>query len=126
MIILPLMILVILPVGVIKKVPVYEEFIEGAKDGFSVSVRIIPYLVALITAIAMFRGSGALDCIRDIFGFLLNKFSIPVDIVPIMITRPLSGSAALGIFCELAAGHGADAFITKVAAIMLGSSGTTF
>lgn len=126
MIILPLMILVILAVGVIKKVPVYEEFIEGAKDGFSVSVRIIPYLVALITAIAMFRASGALDCITDIFGFLLNRFSIPVDIVPIMITRPLSGSAALGIFSELAAEHGADAFITKMAAIMLGSSETTF
>ena len=126
MIILPLMILIILTAGILKKVPVYEEFVEGAKDGFIVSIKIIPYLVALIAAISMFKASGAMEWITNLFGFILNKFSIPADIVPIMITRPLSGSAALGLFSELAASHGADSFITKMAAIMIGSSETTF
>ena len=126
MILLPLMILVILVIGILKKVPVYEEFVEGAKDGFTVSIKIIPYLVALIAAISMFKASGAMEWITNIFSFILNKFSIPADIVPIMITRPLSGSAALGLFSELAASHGADSFVTKMSAIMIGSSETTF
>lgn len=117
--ILPIMILVILTAGMLKKVPVYEEFVEGAKDGFKVSISIIPYLVALIVAISMFRASGVLDWIA---GFL----PVEPDLVPIMITRSLSGSAVLGLFAELASKHGADDFITKLAAIMVGSSETTF
>lgn len=124
--ILPVMILIILTVGIIKKVPIYEEFVEGAKDGFKVSVTIIPYLVALIVAISMFRASGALEWITSTFGFILNKLSIPADIIPVMFTRSLSGSATLGLFSEIAAKHGADAFVTFMAAIMVGSSETTF
>lgn len=124
--ILPLLILVILTSGIIKKVPVYEEFVEGAKDGFKVSITIIPYLVALIVAISMFRASGALDWLAASLGFVLNKFSIPADIVPIMFTRSLSGSATLGLFSELAAANGANSFVTLMAAIMVGSSETTF
>lgn len=120
--ILPLMILIILTAGIIKKVPVYEEFIEGAKDGFKVSISIIPYLVALIVAISMFRASGALEWLSGLLKFL----PVPADILPIMFTRSLSGSATLGLFAELAAKHGANAFITKMAAIMVGSSETTF
>lgn len=117
--ILPLIILAILTWGMLKKVPVYEEFVEGAKDGFKISISIIPYLVALIVAISMFRASGALDWIA---GFL----PIEPDIASIMITRSLSGSAVLGLFSELASNHGADDFLTKLAAIMVGSSETTF
>ena len=124
--ILPAMILVILLCGVIKKVPIYEEFTEGAKDGFKVSIAIIPYLVALIVVIAMFRASGALEWLTGLFGYILDKFSIPVDIVPIMLTRSLSGSATLGIFSELAANNGANSFVTLMAAVMVGSSETTF
>ena len=126
MLILPVIILAIFCTGIIKKVPVYEEFVEGAKDGFKVSVKIIPYLVALIAAISMLRASGAIDWLGSVLGFILNKFSISADILPIMITRSLSGSATLGIFSELAAKHGADSFITTMAAIMVGSSETTF
>ena len=124
--ILPALILIILTFGIVKKVPVYEEFIEGAKDGFKVSVSIIPYLVALIVAISMFRASGAMDWIALIFGSMLEKFSIPADIIPIMFTRSLSGSATLGLFSELAASNGANSFVTMLAAIMVGSSETTF
>ena len=124
--ILPLMILLILTIGIIKKVPVYEEFIDGAKDGFKVSISIIPYLVALIVGISMFRASGALVLITNCFSGLLNKIQVPTDIVPIIFTRSLSGSATLGLFSEIANKYGGDAYITKLAAIMVGSSETTF
>lgn len=126
LIFLPAIILLILITGILKKVPVYEEFIEGAKDGFKVSINILPYLVALIVAISMFRASGALDLIASLFSPLLLKFNIPVEVVPIMFTRSLSGSATLGLFSELANNYGAEMFITKLAAIMVGSSETTF
>ena len=124
--ILPTMILIILLCGIIKKVPVYEEFVEGAKDGFKVSVTIIPYLVALIVAVSMFRASGAMDWLTYNFKFMLDFLSIPADIIPVMFTRSLSGSATLGLFSEIAQTHGAEAFITKLAAVMVGSSETTF
>ena len=117
--ILPFLILCILTFGIIKKVPVYEEFVEGAKDGFKVSISIIPYLVALIVGISMFKACGAIEILTSIFGNVL-------DIVPIMATRSLSGSATLGLFSELASEHGGDSYITKLAAVMVGSSETTF
>ena len=126
LLILPLMIITILTVGMIKKIPVYEEFVEGAKDGFKVSISIIPYLVALIVAISMFRASGALEIISHLFESFINKFSISPDIIPIMFTRSLSGSATLGLFSELASAHGVNDFATKMAAVMVGSSETTF
>ena len=119
--ILPVMILFILSFALIKKVPVYEEFIEGAKDGFKVSISIIPYLVAIIVAVSMFRASGILDWLKD----FANNI-IPPDIIPLMLTRPLSGSAALGIFSDIVKEYGADSYIAKLTAIMVGSSETTF
>ena len=124
--ILPLMILGILTLGVIKKVPIYEEFVEGAKDGFKVSISIIPYLVAIIVGIAMFKACGAINLISNLFGSILAKFSIPVDIIPIMITRSLSGSATLGLLSDIVTTHGADSYVAKLAAVMVGSSETTF
>ncbi len=124
--ILPTIIFVILLTGVIKKVPVYEEFVDGAKDGFKVSISIIPYLVAIIVGISMFKASGAIDIIAVFLGEILTKLGIPVDILPIMITRSLSGSATLGLFSDIATKLGPDSFITKMAAIMVGSSETTF
>lgn len=119
--ILPIMILAILCAGIVKKVPVYEEFIEGAKDGFKVSVSIIPYLVAIMVGVSMFKACGAMDLIKNLVcGF------IPADIVPIMLTRSLSGSATLGLFSDIANNFGPDAYITKLAAVMVGSSETTF
>ena len=124
--ILPLMILGILFAGIVKKVPVYEEFIEGAKDGFKVSITIIPYLVAIIAGISMFKASGAIDLLTCGISAILDKLSIPADIIPIMITRSLSGSATLGLFSDIVNTHGADSYIAKLAAVMVGSSETTF
>ena len=123
---LPFIILIILTVGICKKVPIYEEFTEGAKDGFKVAVNIIPYLVAIIVCISMFRASGAMDCIANYLAPVLNKLSIPVDSIPVMITRSLSGSATLGLFTEIAQKLGPDAYATKLCAVIVGSSETTF
>ena len=124
--ILPLMILGILIAGMIKKVPIYEEFVEGAKDGFKVSISIIPYLIAIIVGISMFKASGAIDLVSNLIGSILAKLSVPVDIIPIMITRSLSGSATLGLFSDIVSTHGAESYVTKLAAVMVGSSETTF
>lgn len=123
---LPALILLILTVAIIKKVPIYEEFTEGAKDGFKVSINIIPYLVAIIVGISMFRASGGMDSIAHLLSPILTKLSVPTDSVPIMITRSLSGSATLGLFSELAHQFGPDAYVTKLCAVMVGSSETTF
>ena len=119
--ILPIMILSILSLGMAKKVPVYEEFIEGAKDGFKVAVSIIPYLVAIIVAVSMFKASGILDILKN----FANSF-IPHNIIPRIFTRALSASATLGLFSEIAKNLGPDSYVTKLAAIMVGSSETTF
>ena len=124
--ILPSMILLILVLGAIKRVPVYEEFIEGAKDGFKVSISIIPYMVAIIVGISMFKASGAINLIGDILSPILSKLSIPIDTLPIMITRSLSGSATLGLFSDIANHFGPDSYVTKLSAVMVGSSETTF
>lgn len=123
---LPVLILLILTIALIKKVPIYEEFTEGAKDGFKVSVNIIPYLVAIIVGISMFRASGAMESISNLLAPILSKLSVPTDSVPLMITRSLSGSATLGLFSEIAHKFGPDAYITKFCAILVGSSETTF
>ncbi len=123
---LPFIILVILTVGIVKKVPVYEEFTEGAKDGFKVAINIIPYLVAIIICISMFRASGVMDVISKLLAPILNVCHIPVDSIPVMITRSLSGSATLGLFTDVAHKFGPDAYVTKLCAVIVGSSETTF
>lgn len=123
---LPLIILTALTFGIIKKVPIYEEFTDGAKEGFKVSVKIIPYLVAIIVAISMLRASGAIEMLANLMAPILTKFHIPADTLPLMIVRSLSGSGALGIFSDIANNLGPDSYATKLSAIMLGSSETTF
>lgn len=124
--ILPLIIVMILTIGLIKKIPVYEVFTEGAKDGFKVAINIIPYLVAIIVAITMFRASGIIESIEHSISGVLSLMNVPADVIPIMIVRSLSGSAALGVFSDIANTLGPDDYATKLSAIMVGSSETTF
>lgn len=124
--IIPLFVAFIVTYGAIKKVPVYEAFTEGAKEGFDISVRIIPYLVAMMVAVALFRASGAIDLLGTALKPFLELIGMPSDLLPLAITRSLSGSGARGIFAEIAQTHGGNAAITKTAAVMLGSSETTF
>ncbi len=123
---LPIIIIGILTFGLIKKIPVYEVFTEGAKDGFQVAVKIIPYLVAIIVGISMLRASGAIEMIAQVLAPALNVFNVPADTLPLMLVRSLSGSGALGIFSDIANNLGPDSYATKLAAVMLGSSETTF
>lgn len=123
---LPFIIVLILTMGMVKKVPIYEVFTEGAKDGFKVAVNIIPYLVAIIVCVSMFRASGAIEMIAQAFALVLTKFNIPADVLPVIFVRPLSGAAALGLFSDIATNAGAGAYSTKLAAVMVGSSETTF
>ena len=123
---LPVIILLILTVGLAKKVPLYESFTDGAKDGFKVAVNIIPYLVAIIVGISMFRASGAIDMIGQAISGVLAALKIPQEVLPVMIVRPLSGSAALGVFSDIVHTLGPDSYAAKLAAVTIGSSETTF
>ena len=123
---LPVIILLILTVGLAKKVPLYESFTDGAKDGFKVAVNIIPYLVAIIVGISMFRASGAIDMIGQALSGVLAALKIPQEVLPVMIVRPLSGSAALGVFSDIVHTLGPDSYAAKLAAVTIGSSETTF
>ena len=124
--IIPVFIAFILIYATYKKVPVYEEFPQGAKQGFEISIKIIPYLVAMMVAVTMFRASGAIDLLGFLLKPLLEFLGMPIDLLPLALTRSLSGSGARGIFAEIATNHGPNSPITKTAAVMLGSSETTF
>ena len=124
--ILPAIISVILLHGVYKKVPVYETFVHGAKEGFWTAVKIIPYLVAIMVAVALFRASGAIDFIYNILKTPLEALKIPADTLALMVTRSLSGSATLGLLGEIVNTHGANSYAAKLSAVITGSSETTF
>jgi len=109
-----------------KRVAVYESFIDGAKDGFNVIVTIIPYLVAMLVAIGMFRASGALDLMAKALAPLLSAIGMPADVLPLALVRPFSGSAANGVMAELIQRFGGDHFISQLAATMMGGTETTF
>lgn len=124
--ILPCLISVILVTALIKKVPAYETFTEGAKEGFVTGVKILPYLVAIMAAVGMFRASGAIECLANLFGYALEALKIPTDTIPLMLTRSLSGGATLGVLSDIVNANGADSYAAKLAAVITGSSETTF
>ena len=112
--------------GALKGVKVYESFVQGAKEGFQVGVRIIPYLVAILVAVGMLRGAGAIDSLSNFLDPVLRRVGMPAEILPLAIMRPLSGSGSLGIVTELVKAHGPDSFIARLAASAYGSTETTF
>ena len=107
-------------------VKVYESFVEGAKEGFQVGVRIIPYLVAILVAVGMLRGAGGIELLARWLDPVLRIVGMPAEILPLAIMRPLSGSGSLGIVTELVKTHGPDTFIARLAATAYGSTETTF
>lgn len=112
--------------GLWKRVPVYETFVEGAKEGFQVAVRIIPYLVAILFAIGMFRASGAMDFLVVTLDPVLSLIGFPGEVLPMAIIRPLTGSGSAGIVVDLINQFGEDSLFVKMAATMFGSTETTF
>jgi spore maturation protein B len=123
---IPLLIFLFLGWGFVKKVKVYEVFVEGAKDGFHTAVRIIPYLVAMLFAIGIFRASGAMELLVSLLSPVTNLIGMPAETLPMALMRPLSGSGSLGIMTELMKVHGPDSFIGVLASTMYGSTETTF
>jgi len=115
--------------ALIKKVNVYESFIEGAKEGFQVAIGIIPYLIAILIAIGMFRASGALTFLTDGIRWIVGLTGINtefVDALPTALMKPLSGSGARGMMIETMKLHGADSFVGRLSSIIQGSTDTTF
>jgi spore maturation protein B len=124
--ILPVLMVGIPVYGLFRRVPVYEKFVEGAKDGFTTSVRIIPYLVAILFAIAMFRASGAMTFLQEGLRKPLSWIGMPPEVLPMAIVRPLTGSGSLAVLADLVKQYGPDSIIVKMAATIYGSTETTF
>ena len=115
--------------GFLKKINVYEAFIEGAKDGFKIAIKIIPYLIAILVAIGVFRTSGAMGFFIDGVEFLFVKIGVDADFIPALPTalmKPLSGGGARGMMIDACKTHGVDSFVGRVASTIQGSTDTTF
>lgn len=123
------LIITFLMIGVLKRVPVYESFIEGAKEGFDVSKNLLPYLIAMLCAVGVLRASGALDFTLDMIRFLAYSFDWDirfVDALPTALVKPFSGSAARAMLIDTMTTHGVDSFPSLLAATVQGSTETTF
>lgn len=123
---IPSLVVFIVIYGLLKKVRIYEAFVEGAKEGFNVGVRIIPYLVAMLVAIGIFRAGGAMEILAAILAPFTNLIGMPAEALPMALMRPLSGSGALGMMSEIMKTHGADSIIGRMVSVMMGSGETTF
>jgi len=126
--IIPSLMVGLLGFGAARRVRVYESFVEGAKDGFQVALRIIPYLVAILVAVAMFRASGAMEAVIGPLGALTGLFGLPAEALPMALLRPLSGSGAYGILASLIndPAIGPDSYVGYLVSTFQGSTETTF
>lgn len=124
--ILPAFILTVIIIGVIKGVPCFDSFIKGAKDGALTIVRLVPSLIGLIVAVGVFRTSGILEIIVESARPYIEKIKISGDVLPLVLIRPVSGSASLATLKEIIVKCGADSFAAKTACVMMGSTETIF
>jgi spore maturation protein SpmA len=123
---IPLIIFTFMLYGFAKKVKVYEAFVEGAKEGFNISIKIIPYLVGMLVAIAIFRAGGVMGLLEDVLTYPASLIGMPPEVIPMALIRPLSGSGSTGVMTEIMAIHGTDSFIGILASTFFGSTETTF
>lgn len=123
---IPLVLLLVPLVAHLRGVKVFETFVEGAEAGFSTAIKLIPYLVAMLIAISVFRASGAMGVLVSVLSPVLNLVGVPAEVLPHAIMRPLSGGAALGISTDIIKTHGPDSFLGNLVSTMQGSSDTTF
>lgn len=112
--------------GMGRRVDVYSALTHGAEEGLTVLLRIVPALVGLLTAVSMFRASGAMEFFSELFAPALGLLGIPPETAPLMLIRPVSGGGALAVASDLLTVHGPDSYVGRVAAVMLGSTETTF
>jgi spore maturation protein B len=123
---IPALMVFVVVYGAARKVRIYEAFVEGAKEGFQVGVRIIPYLVAMLVAIGMFRAGGAMEFLAVMLSPITSAIGMPSEALPMALMRPLSGSGALGVLSEALNTFGPDSIIGKMVSVMMGSGETTF
>ncbi|HRT48786.1 MAG TPA: spore maturation protein, partial [Bacteroidales bacterium] len=126
---LVLIIISFIVLAMLKRVNVYEAFIEGAKEGFSIAVKIIPFLVAILVAIGIFRASGAMDFIISGFAAFFGWLGVDTEFtkaLPVAFMKPLSGSGARGLMVDAMTTYGADSFVGRLACTMQGATDTTF
>lgn len=123
---LPLVFLIIVLYGYSKKVKVYETFVEGAKEGFNTAVMVMPYLVVMLAAIALFRSGGAMEILAKGFNFIVPEKYLPSEVVLLAVVKPLSGSAARGVMLDILQTFGPDSFRGFLASCVQGSTETTF
>ena len=124
--VIPLLLSGVAVYGMGRRVDVYSALSTGAGDGLRVMFRILPALIGLLTAVSMFRASGALEWLTRLCAPALDVLGIPAELTPLLLIRPISGSGALGVGSELIAAYGPDSYEGRVAAVMLGSTETTF
>jgi len=122
----PVVLLLVPVFALLRRVKVYDAFVEGAKEGFTVAVRIIPYLVAMLVAIGMFRASGAMDLLARCLTPVTGLVGMPAETLPPALLRPLSGSGTLALVSELMKTHGPDSFAGRLGSTIYGSTETTF
>lgn len=108
-----------------RKVPVYESFVDGAKDGFGTAVGLIPHLVGMMTAISMFRASGAMDLLVAAVRPLFERLGVPGEVVPLGLLRPITGAGSLAYTTDLIKTYGPDSMIGRIASTIQGSTDTT-
>ena len=123
---IPLLIFSIIGYGLLNKQNIYEEFIEGAKDGFHTVIGIMPTLIGLMVAVGILRASGFLDFISSVCGMLTERIGFPSEMVPITFVKMFSSSAATGLLLDIFKEHGADSLLGKMASIMMSSTETIF
>lgn len=124
--IIPVIVLLFVSVGLLRKVPIFETFCEGAVKGLKTIVTIAPTLVGLITAVTMLRESGAIDALVTLFSPLAQKLGFPAEIVPVAILRPVSGGGSTALLIDIFENLGPDSFTGKIVSVMAGSTETTF
>ncbi|GLO66479.1 MULTISPECIES: spore maturation protein [Oceanobacillus] len=123
--IIPCFILVILLMAAVRKIPAYDLFVEGGKEGVKTAFSLLPFLVGMIVAISILRSSGAMEAFVQLISPILSIFGIPSEVLPLALIRPISGTAALGMTTELISTYGPDSFIGRIASVMQGSTDTT-
>ena len=122
---IPLLLLGITAWGLSRGVPIYERFVEGAKEGWQTALRVLPYLVGMLVAIQVFQHSGALDQLIRVLTPFTSRLGFPPEALPMALIRPISGSGSLALLSQIFATYGADSFIGRLAATMMGSTETS-
>ncbi|MDR0287243.1 MAG: spore maturation protein [Clostridiales bacterium] len=124
--IIPGLVLLIILFGIAKKINCFDSFLSGSKEGLRTVIKILPSLIGLITAVGVFRESGAVDMLVNLLRPILTPLRVPPEVMPLALLRPVSGSASLAVLSDILKSYGADSVISRAASVMMGSSETIF